>query len=313
MRSIPEEFTGRTDSVAGAGVRRPAPRSWPRALVVACRPRQWAKNGLVLVAPSVAGVLIHPALLLAAALAVVAFVLASSGVYLVNDLGDRALDRVHPTKRLRPIAAGELSPQRAVTAAAILLVAAVAVGALAGWELAAVIFVYEVSSVAYSARLKSEPVIELVIVASGFLLRAIGGGVATHIPLSQWFLITTGFASLFVASGKRYAELTFAHRTGAAIRPVLAAYTETYLRFVWTMSAAAVVVTYSMWAFTIPDEAGNNWSIVSLVPFVVALLRYAVDVDQGDAGGPEDIILGDRVLLACGAVWAATVLMSAYL
>jgi decaprenyl-phosphate phosphoribosyltransferase len=303
--------SGIAPSVPGSATR-PASRSLPKAVLAACRPRQWAKNALVVVAPAAAGVLTRPAMIWATALAVIAFVLASSGVYIVNDLGDRALDRAHPTKRFRPIAVGDLKPQLAVPLAGLLLVGAVTVGAFTGWELALVVLVYEVSSIAYSARLKQEPVIELVLVASGFLLRAIGGGAATHVALSQWFLITTGFASLFVAAGKRYAELVLALREGLAIRPVLAAYSETYLRFVWTMSAAAVVVTYSMWAFTIPDEAGNPWSIVSLIPFVVALLRYAMDVDRGDAGGPEEIILADRMLLASGAVWGLTVLLSAY-
>jgi decaprenyl-phosphate phosphoribosyltransferase len=313
MRPYSGGITGPARSAVGTPAGPTTQRSWPRALLAACRPRQWAKNALVAVAPAVAGVLTDPAKVWATVVAVAAFVMASSGVYLINDLGDRVVDRAHPTKRLRPSAAGELSPRLAVPAAGVLLLGGVAVGALTGWELALVVLIYEVSSIAYSVWLKQEPVIELVILASGFLLRAIGGGAATHVALSQWFLITTGFASLFVAAGKRYAELALAHREGLAIRPVLAAYSETYLRFVWTMSAAAVVVTYAMWAFTIPDEAGNPWSIVSLIPFVVALLRYAVDVDQGNAGGPEEIILGDRMLLASGAIWAATVLLSAYL
>ena len=144
-------------------------------------------------------------------------------------------------------------------------------------------------------------------------MRAIAGGVATHILLSQWFLIAAGFGSLFMAAGKRSAEVRLAQDTGVDIRPVLKHYTPTYLRFVWTLSAGVLVTTYALWAFAMHQATPNEWSVVSIVPFVVALLRYSVDVDSGAAGEPEEIVLHDRMLMALGVIWAACLMASVYL
>jgi decaprenyl-phosphate phosphoribosyltransferase len=284
-----------------------------RALIRACRPRQWVKNTLVLVAPAVGGVITYPGVLVSTLVAALAFVLASSGVYLVNDVADVERDRAHPVKRNRPVASGALSVPAARVVAVALLVAAPVAAATVRIELAGVVAVYEAAMLAYSVRLKNEPVIELVLLASGFLLRAVAGGTAAAVPLSPWFLIATGFGSLFVAAGKRYAEKVLSDSGSTdEIRPVLAGYTQTYLRFVWTLAAAVLVLTYALWAFTITTDAESAWSIASTVPFLVAILRYAVVVDRGDAGEPEEILANDRVLLAVGVAWAALVLGSVY-
>jgi decaprenyl-phosphate phosphoribosyltransferase len=284
-----------------------------RVLIRACRPRQWTKNILVLTAPIAAGVAFQPRVAVQMVVAVIAFGLASSGIYLVNDAVDAEVDRAHPTKRRRPVASGELSLRAAWTAAAVLLPSALLISALLTWRLLVVIAVYEVIQLWYCLGMKNEPVIELTSVASGFLLRAIAGGAATHVELSQWFLIAAGFGSLFMAAGKRYAEIRLTPDTGDVVRPVLKLYTPTYLRFVWTLSAAVLVTTYALWAFTISQATSNEWSVVSIVPFVVALLRYAVDVDSGAAGEPEEVVLHDRVLLLLGGIWAACLFGSVYL
>ena len=289
------------------------PRPPFRLLVRACRPRQWVKNVLVLTAPIAAGVITQPRALAQMLLAFIAFSLAASGIYLVNDALDVAADRAHATKRLRPVASGELSVRAAWTAAAVLLPAALLISALLGWQLLVVVAIYEAVQLWYCLGMKHEPVIELTSVASGFLLRAIAGGVATHVQLSQWFLIAAGFGSLFMAAGKRYAEIRLTKDTGVAIRPVLKRYTPSYLRFVWTMSAGVLVTTYALWAFTMGAASSNEWSVVSIVPFVVALLRYSVDVDSGAAGEPEDIVLHDHMLMVLGAIWAACLMSSVYL
>jgi decaprenyl-phosphate phosphoribosyltransferase len=134
------------------------------------------------------------------------------------------------------------------------------------------------------------------IVSSGFLLMAIAGGAAADIKLSQWFLLVMAFGSLFMAAGKRYAELQLVIGTGAKIRKSLEYYTPTYLRFVWTLSATAVVICYGLWAFEQGERNDSVWYAISMVPFTIAVLRYAVDVDGGEAGEPEEIALGDRVL-----------------
>jgi len=288
-------------------------RSAVPALVRACRPRQWIKNVLVLAAPAAAGIALQPRAALQMLVAVVAFAVAASGIYLVNDAVDVEADRAHATKRLRPVASGELSVRSAWTAALVLLPGALVISALLTWQLFVVVAIYEAVQLWYCLGMKHEPVIELASVASGFLLRAIAGGVATHILLSQWFLIAAGFGSLFMAAGKRYAEVRLAQDTGVDIRPVLKHYTSTYLRFVWTMSAGVLVTTYALWAFAMHQATPNEWSVVSIVPFVVALLRYSVDVDSGAAGEPEEIILHDRMLMALGGVWAACLMASVYL
>src|SRR5690606_15405591 len=165
----------------------------------------------------------------------------------------------------------------------------------------------------YCFGLKHQAVLDICIVSSGFLIRAIAGGVAAEIPLSQWFLLIMAFGSLFMAAGKRYAELRLATRTGAKIRKSLEYYTETYLRFVWTVAATAVVLCYGLWAFEQDNVAGSNWYAISMVPFVVAILRYAVDVDGGEAGEPEEIALKDRVLQLRAVVWILVVGGAVYL
>jgi decaprenyl-phosphate phosphoribosyltransferase len=131
--------------------------------------------------------------------------------------------------------------------------------------------------------------------------------------LSQWFLLVAGFGSLFMVAGKRYAEMMLAERTGAKIRKALENYTASYLRFVWALSATVLITTYCLWAFDIGQEQHNHtWSVISIVPFVIAVLRYAVDVDSGNGGEPEEIALGDRVLQVLALVWVATLCAAVY-
>ena len=296
--------------------RRKGALALPLGLLKAMRPRQWVKNVLVLAAPFAAGRLFAPAVLPDVALAFVAFSLAASGVYLVNDTRDVAADRAHPTKRHRPIAAGVVPPAVAVTVAVVLFAGALVLAALTAPSLAIVLAVYVVVQLAYCVWLKHEPVIDICIVSSGFLMRAIAGGAAAAVALSPWFLLTMAFGSLFMASGKRYAEMRLAERTGAKIRKSLERYSASYLRFVWSLSATVVIMAYGLWAFNIgatPDRPPSTWAIVSIVPFVVAILRYAVDVDGGNGGEPEEIVLRDRVLQVLGAAWVVILVVAVYL
>jgi decaprenyl-phosphate phosphoribosyltransferase len=184
---------------------------------------------------------------------------------------------------------------------------------LASDQLLVVTAVYIVVQLSYCFWLKHQPVVDIAIVASGFLLRAIAGGAAAEIALSQWFLLVAAFGSLFMVAGKRYAEIRLAERTGARIRRSLESYTASYLRFVWTLSATVLIVTYSLWAFEISDTNDSIWPVISLVPFVIAVLRYAVDVDGGNGGEPEEIALGDRVLQVLGVLLVATLVAAVYL
>ena len=246
-------------------------------------------------------------------LAFVVFSLAASCVYLVNDARDVEADRAHPTKRFRPIAAGVVPEWLAYILAVVLGAASLALSWLVTPNLALVMAIYIVIQLAYCFGLKHQPVIDICIVSSGFLIRAIAGGVAAGVPLSQWFLLMMAFGSLFMAAGKRYAELQLAERTGAKIRKSLESYTSSYLRFVWTLSATALVLCYGLWAFERDDTGGTSWFVVSMVPFTIAILRYAVDVDGGMAGEPEEIALKDRVLQLLAVAWIGTISAAVFL
>jgi decaprenyl-phosphate phosphoribosyltransferase len=286
------------------------PQNLAAGVIKAIRPRQWVKNLLVLAAPLAAlGGNVeydYKQVLLRVGVAFVAFCLAASCIYLINDARDVEADRAHPTKRFRPIAAGVVPLPLAYGLAVVLGVASLGISWLISPDLALVMAVYIGIQLAYCFGLKHQAVLDICIVSSGFLIRAIAGGVAAAIPLSQWFLLVMAFGSLFMAAGKRYAELQLAERTGAKIRKSLESYTSSYLRFVWTLSATAVVLCYGLWAFERDGNAGA-WFAVSMVPFTVAILRYAVDIDGGEAGEPEDIALHDRVLQMLALVWIGTV------
>ncbi len=304
-----------TESTARPEVSSKVSASTPVALLRAMRPHQWTKNLLVAAVPLASGKLFDLSVLVPTIGAFVAFCLAASATYLINDTVDVESDRAHPTKRNRPIASGALSPRIAVIAAVVLFAAAIALGTVVSPGLGAVVVAYIIVTLAYSLRLKHEPVIELVFVSLGFLLRAIAGGVASGIPISSWFLIVAGFGSLFMATGKRSSELDTVLEGGAdraSTRRVLARYSPTYLRFVWGLAATITVAAYCLWAFEVAElSTAVPWAEISIVPFVMAILRYAVDIDSHSAGAPDEVVRSDRVLLALGALWVVTFALGA--
>jgi decaprenyl-phosphate phosphoribosyltransferase len=283
------------------------------ATIRAMRPRQWVKNLLVLAAPLAAGRLFEPEVLKDAALAFVAFCLVSATVYLVNDVRDVDEDRQHPTKRFRPIAAGELKPASAIAVAAVLGIGGIALGFFVSVPLGITVVVYVALQLLYSAYLKHLPVVDLAVVASAYLLRAIAGGVATGIPLSQWFLLVAAFGSFFMVSGKRYSEMK-SLGSDAGTRRSLTRYSESYLRFAWMLAAVMVLISYSLWAFENRGEGtfGVPWTAISIAPFTLALLQYALEVDAGTAGEPEEVVLNDRVLQGLGVVWLAVISIAVF-
>ncbi|MCQ4624939.1 decaprenyl-phosphate phosphoribosyltransferase [Corynebacterium sp. CCUG 69979] len=295
------------------------PKNLPDAMIKGLRPKQWVKNVLVVAAPLAAGLdSFTSRTAIDILLAFITFCFAASSIYLVNDARDVESDREHPTKRYRPIASGMLPIGLAYGMSVVLIALAVGLSFLAtdGNALAAVVGVYIALQLGYCFGWKHIPVIDIALVSSGFMLRAMAGGVAAGIDLSQWFLLVAAFGSLFMASGKRYAELLLAEQTGAKIRKSLQGYTQTYLRFVWTLSATAVVMSYALWGFTlsngVPPEQGL-WYQISMVPFIIAILRYAAEVDSGNGGAPDEIVLEDRVLQALGVLWILTIAMAVYI
>ena len=281
------------------------------AIVRSTRPRQWSKNILVVAAALAAGVLTEGNNIAIILGAFVAFTLVASAVYLFNDARDVEDDRKHPRKRLRPVAAGDLSVRAAVVSSIVVGAAGLGLGFAIHRDLGVTLGVYVAIQVAYALWLKEQPVVDLAIVSAGFLLRAIAGGVAIEVPLSQWFLLVASFGSLFLVGGKRYSELRSLGNE-AGTRRTLEEYSVSYLRFVWSLAAAVTVTAYSLWAFEIKNETGVDWQAISIAPFVMGLLRYAVDIDRGLAGEPEEAVLRDRVLQLIAVSWLTIFAIGVY-
>src|SRR4051794_4891308 len=235
--------TGQPPRDRAAAERPPGPAvSVVRGLVRSARPKQWLKNVLVFAAPGAAGVLDELPALGRTVLAFVAFCLAASGIYLWNDALDVESDRLHPTKRHRPIAAGVVPVRTAQVVGTILPVAGLGVAALTGqWQTVVVVALYVAVVMLYSAWLKHVAVLDIVTVASGFVLRAAGGATAVDVEMSDWFVLVTVFGSLFIVTGKRYAELREIGEDAAAVRPTLASYSLGYLRIVLAVSCGAAL------------------------------------------------------------------------
>ena len=287
--------------------------SLPTALWRSMRPKQWLKNVLVLAVPLAAGSLLQPPILLPTLVAFLAYCLASSATYLINDAVDVERDQAHPRKRYRPLAAGQITRTTVMSAAVILIAAALVLGFLTRAALGFSVAAYLVLTLTYSLWLKREPVIELALLTAGFLLRATAGAAATGLAVSNWFVIVAGFGSLFMAVGKRYSEM-MAQGSVTSTRDSLAGYSPEYLRWVSGVSAAVAVTGYCVWAFQVAASTPSTlpWAELSVIPFVMALLRYAVRIDAGDAEAPEDAVLGDRVLIVLGVAWAIIFALGAF-
>ncbi len=292
------------DGASGASGAAARP-SLARALVKEARPKQWAKNVLVFAAPGAAGVLDNGDYLVPTLIMFVSFCMVASGGYYWNDILDVENDRNHPTKRNRPIASGAIPLGVAWGVGSFLLVGGVAVAALANWKACIAAAAYVALTAGYSAVLKHIAVVDLVTVAAFFVLRAIGGAVAADVPMSTWFLLTTSFASMFIVSGKRFAEL---REVGddAQTRSTLDAYSLGYLRDVVSISLGAALVSYCIWAFDTKEIAGTTWPFyeLSIVPMATALFRYMLILEQGHGAAPEEIFIADRTLQVLGVVWA---------
>jgi decaprenyl-phosphate phosphoribosyltransferase len=277
-----------------------------RAVLTTCRPTQWTKNVLVAAAPLAAGTLLHPHVLLRTLLTFLVMTMAAAATYCLNDVIDASADAAHPTKSARPVASGELSKRVALGVAGALALLSLVLAS--PWNLRWVVLVYLVLTAAYSLGLKRQAVVELGVVASGFLLRAVAGGPATGTPLSQWFLIVAAFGSLFIVAGKRLSELVALDGADPISRPLLAVYTASYLRMVVAVSASVSIAAYCLWAFEVGARHHPTvpWAAISVAPLVIAILRYTLDVDHGRAQEPEQIVLRDRVLQGLGLLWLAT-------
>ena len=285
-----------------------------RGVLRELRPKQWIKNVLVFAAPVAAGIFDNRDTDLQALGAFGCFCAAASATYLLNDTMDIESDRRHPVKKNRPIAAGIVPIGLAYVLAAILLVVAIGGAFLIRRDFGFTILAYLALTTVYSLWLKSMPILDIVAVAAGFVLRAIGGATATGLPISEWFFIVTSFGALFMVTGKRAGERAELGEDAATIRPALAAYTPQYLNYLKAVFSAGTVITYCLWAFASAQEStsGSVLFQISIVPFAIAILRYALLLEQGKGAEPENLVFSDRTLLVAGAIWATVYAYAVY-
>lgn len=297
------EDTGPQTPVPTATALAISPSRWLIAVIRTTRPRQWPKNLLVFAAPLAAATLGHG--LGYALIAMMAFGCASAAVYLVNDVADAERDRRHPVKRNRPVASGALPAGHAVVLAVLAASFAVAAGVVIDEPLLTLsAAVYLFSSFLYSARLKHVPFVEMLLVASGFLLRVLGGAAATHVPPSPWFLLVCSLGALGVAIAKRYTELTSLGADAIKHRPVMRWYRPDVLRVVQLLVGVGMLATYVMWAAS-QSPGARGWQLASALPLAVALTRFAVLTARRTVRPVEDLITRDGYMLCCEAAWLA--------
>jgi decaprenyl-phosphate phosphoribosyltransferase len=280
-----------------------------RGIIRSLRPHQWTKNALVFAAPVAAGVITDRTFAIKTILAFVAFCMASSGTYLLNDASDVESDRNHPTKRNRPIAAGIVSVPLAIGLGIVLILVSIVLGFLVTTELGITVLAYLLVTTAYTYRLKHVPVYDIVAVAAGFVLRAIAGAAATGVTISEWFFIVTAGGALLMVVGKREGERQMLAGDAQGIRATLGAYSDSYLLYVRSVASGVVMIGYCLWAFESANRIGISadaaiWFKLSILPFTIAILRYGLLLDQGEGAEPERLVLQDRSLLVAGAAWA---------
>lgn len=283
----------------------------------ATRPKQWLKNGLVVASPLMSGDIFTPSILFLTLLGFFSFTAASASIYLLNDVMDAALDREHPKKRFRPIASGELPVKAAIFLMALLMLLALVIPiVIANVSFLVVIATYLVLQVGYCLWWKHVALIDIAIISSGFLLRAIGGAMITGIGISEWFLLVAAFGSFFIAAGKRYSEYVEVSQrapgTLSSSRKVLTEYTKSYLRTLVTVSIGLIISFYCLWAFEESPSRGLLWSQISILPFALAVLRYQQQIDKGEAQSPEDVITKDRVFVVLSLLWLISIFAAIY-
>jgi 4-hydroxybenzoate polyprenyltransferase len=269
------------------------------ALVRALRPHHWVKNSVVVAAPLFA-LALHPAALARVAWAFVAFSGVASAFYLINDVRDRAADRQHPVKQHRPIAAGDVSVPLALTTAAGLLGISIGASYFVAPLLAGTLAAYALLQTGYNLGLKRLPILDIMVIAGGFVLRAVAGAAAAQVPVSEWFLLCVGLLAFFLGVEKRKAELETAG-PDSGTRTVMRAYTEPVLDRMASVVTAAALMAYALWTI---EGAGTPWMMATL-PFVAyAIFRYQYLADRMQIETPEEVLVRDAGMVATVVLWA---------
>lgn len=267
------------------------------------RPNQWIKNALVIAAPGAAGALGRDGVPIRVALATAAFCLLASGIYAINDARDAPEDRLHPVKRYRPVAAGEIAARTAVTFGGGLISIGIAICAVISPLVALVAIGYVALTVSYTLVWRHERVLDIGAIAGGFVLRAVAGGAAAPVTLSPLFLLVVACVAVFVAGAKRYAELCRPEIDPRTRRRVLNSYSPGLLELILACTSWVAILAYCVWAFDRSSVHGISWRALTILPFAICLLRYDTLVQAGAGEAPEEVLLADRALQVGAAVW----------
>ena len=290
-------------------------RSANHALAISLRPHQWVKNVLVFGGLVFSHSLTNPTSVLLSLHAFFTFCFASSAVYLLNDLNDLEEDRRHPEKRHRPLAAGELSPTTVVTTMVLLTIASIGNAFLIETGFGIILVLYLLMNVAYSLQLKHAVILDVMIIAMGFVLRAVSGAVVIGVEVSPWLVLCTLTLALLVGFGKRRNELIVLKQDAANHRVCLEAYSQQFLDVMMTISAAAAVVTYALYALAEETVARfGSHGLVLTTPFVIyGVFRYLFLIYQRAEGGdPARLFVRDRPMILNSALWVIVACLVIY-
>jgi decaprenyl-phosphate phosphoribosyltransferase len=281
--------------------------AWAGAFLDTLRPRQWVKNLLVFAAPAAAGALFASDVLERTGAAFLTFCALASAGYLVNDVIDANHDRNHPGKRTRPIASGVVSQRQAVAGAVTLATIGLAISFGLGPGFTLVATGYLATTTAYSVALKRVAVVDLLLVSACYVIRAVAGAVAVQVVPSTWFLALVSSSALAVVAGRRIANVREGSEDVPATpreRSRVAEYPIEYLRGIWILGLGLAITAYCLWSLAQPHAShGIAWSQASVLPFALAVLRYAYVIERGGAGEPEKVFGTDRVLQIAVVAW----------
>jgi 4-hydroxybenzoate polyprenyltransferase len=285
-----------------------------KALLKTMRPKQWTKNVVVFAPLIFDEKLFQPPLLARTTVAFALFCLISSTVYIINDLADIEKDRLHPKKRQRPLASGVLSPATAVAAAIVFILISIPIALWLDGGFSLILFSYLLLNVAYSFYLKHVVIIDVLVIAAGFVLRVAGGVAVVGVErFSPWLYLVITLGALFLGFGKRRHELLLLEDGADAHRAILAEYTLPFLDQLIALVTSTMVIAYSLYTFSAPNLPANH-AMMLTIPFVLyGLFRYLYLIHvKKEGGAPDELLMSDKPLLATGVLWVVTVILVLY-
>jgi 4-hydroxybenzoate polyprenyltransferase len=284
----------------------------PSDIVRLMRPRQWTKNLAVFAGIIFSGSLFNMSMLPRVIVGFVALDLVAGAVYAYNDANDAELDRMHPIKRDRPVAAGRITRTQAYLISLVLMAGGIAIAAMLGAPFLVAVLSYVVLHVVYGMALKHVAIVDMLAIALGFVIRAVAGVVVIDVPGSPWLVLCTGMLALFLAAAKRRHELVMLGDRSSEHRPVLSQYTAELLDSFMVTLSAATITSYALYTFF--EKRAPGYTLMFTIPFVIyGVLRYQYLVLSKEGGGqPEEVLLGDRPILGCVGLWAASAVVVLY-